>query len=91
MMNDLRWLGDSSVMVHMILASFFFFLIIEKNYSPSFISGFQVEPDRPVRDTAASSRESWTSCVMWTKYLHFLSLSFPNHEMGITLFTQQGS
>lgn len=85
MMNDLRLFGDYSVMVHVILASFF---IPKKNNSPSCALGLQAEP---VREITGSSRQSWTSCMMWTRYFYFLSLSFPNYEMGIIPFTLQGS
>lgn len=41
MMNDLGLFGDYSVMVHIILASFF---ILKNNNSPSHALGFQAEP-----------------------------------------------
>lgn len=85
MMNDLRLFGDYSFMVHVILASFF---IPKKNNSPSCALGLQAEP---VREITGSSRQSWTSCMMWTRYFYFLSLSFSNYEMGIIPFTLQGS
>lgn len=71
--------------------SFWQLFFIIKNSHPGLSLVFQLRLTATLREIAWYSRESWTNCGMWAKYLSFLSLSFPNHEMGIMLFILQGS